>query len=101
MQLTLSDASGRQILQKLLEGVYSYKETITGSAMIDPSSVQVWWPNEMGSQSLYNAKVDIVPGRSRHGSGSGRRSVPGSSILASAERRVGFRTIVLTRLFSV
>lgn len=85
LQLTLSDPSGRQILQRRLSGVYSSKNTITGSTTIDPSSVQLWWPNGMGSQPLYNAKVDIMSSNGRFGQNS----------IANAERRVGFRTIVL------
>ncbi|KAF2170649.1 glycoside hydrolase family 2 protein [Zasmidium cellare ATCC 36951] len=85
MQLTLSDQGGRQILQKRLGGVYSSSNTISGSTTIDPSSVQLWWPSGMGSQPLYNAKVDILSGGGRFGSNS----------IANAERRVGFRTIVL------
>lgn len=86
MQLTLSDQGGRQILRRKLSGVYSSKNTITGTTTIDPSSVQLWWPNGMGSQPLYNAKVDII--------GGGRGRFEGGSV-ANAERRVGFRTIVL------
>lgn len=80
MHLTLFDMSGHQIMRRQLNGVYSSNDTITGSTIIDSSSVQLWWPNGMGSQPLYNAHVEITSG---HGS------------IAKVERRVGFRTIVL------
>ncbi|KAK4507591.1 hypothetical protein PRZ48_001326 [Zasmidium cellare] len=86
MQLTLTDASGRQVLQRQLSGVYSSAETITGTTTIDPSSVQQWWPNGMGAQPLYTAKIDIITSNGRFGQ---------QSTIGSVERRVGFRTIVL------
>lgn len=85
MQLSLTDSSGRQVLQRPLSGVYSSTETITGSTTIDPASIQQWWPNGMGAQTLYTAKVDIITSSGRFG----------QSTIGSVERRVGFRTIVL------
>ncbi|KAK4497015.1 hypothetical protein PRZ48_011464 [Zasmidium cellare] len=85
LQLTLADSNGRRVLQRRLSGVYSSANTITGNIQIDPSTVSLWWPNGMGSQTLYNATVDILSGGGRFG----------SSSIATVSRRVGFRTIVL------
>lgn len=81
MSLKLRDSSGRMVFSGPLEGVYNNNETVTGSTSIPSSSVQLWWPNGMGNQMLYNATVTVE--------GTSGRTV------ATVNRRVGFRTIVL------
>ena len=82
LEMTLKDANGGTVIQTALSGVYHSTSTITGSVIIDPSKVELWWPSGMGAQNLYNATVSIVSGHN-------------STVLTEVERRVGFRTIVL------
>jgi beta-mannosidase len=81
MNLKLTDSSGRTVLNAPLEGVYNNNETVTGSTIIQSSCVQLWWPNGMGDQILYNATITV-------------QDASGQTV-ATVERRVGFRTIVL------
>jgi beta-mannosidase len=81
LNLELKDSSNRTVLTRALEGIYHSNETITGHTTIDSSSVQLWWPNGVGSQPLYYAAITI----------SGQQGQE----IATVERRVGFRTIVL------
>ena len=53
--------------------------TITGCTILDATKYDLWWPNGLGDQSLYNITVNIESGGS----------------LASVQKRIGFRTIVL------
>ncbi|KXL48604.1 glycoside hydrolase family 2 protein [Acidomyces richmondensis BFW] len=81
LRLTLKDATTHKtVLQTNLENVNSSIETITGSTIVNQSSVDLWWPVGMGDQKLYSASIDIVHD---------------GNCIASVERRVGFRTIVL------
>jgi beta-mannosidase len=83
LHLSLQDANGHNILDVPLDGVYSSKETITGSTIINPSLVELWWPIGLGSQPLYNATIKVVDE---------------NKVISSVERRVGFRTVVLNLL---
>lgn len=81
MKLKLTDSRGKAIFNGPLEGVYSNNETVTGSTTIPHAQVQLWWPNGMGDQPLYDAILTI-------------HDTSGHT-LATVERRVGFRTTVL------
>ncbi|KAF2432108.1 putative beta-mannosidase [Tothia fuscella] len=55
--------------------------TITARVSINPNYVDLWWPNGLGSQPLYNLRITIMRGY--------------RMTLATIVKRVGFRTIVL------
>ena len=78
LRLTDSEASSTDLE---LSNVYHNNETVTGSSVIG-SEVKLWWPNGMGEQQLYNATVTL-------------RAGDDDRILATVNRRVGFRTVVL------
>nr|POE65923.1 beta-mannosidase a [Quercus suber] len=54
--------------------------TLTGMVSIPDDKVELWWPSQLGKQTLYHLEISIV-------------SV--SAVIASVTKRVGFRTIVL------
>ena len=96
LKLDLADSTGANVLSTALDGVYSNNMTITGHTTIDASKVQLWWPNGMGDQTLYNAQITITqPGASSNSTSAQRRWSANETGVASITRRFGFRTIVL------
>ncbi|KAL6809887.1 glycoside hydrolase family 2 protein [Trichoderma camerunense] len=55
-------------------------DVVTGITTLDASKYELWWPNGLGPQKLYNMSVEVT--------------FEGKTI-ASVNKRMGFRTIVL------
>lgn len=83
MELTLKNKHKKTVKKSLLGNLTWNKNTVTGSMEIN-EPVDLWWPNELGEQSLYEATVTISDSRSKT-----------HYQYTSVTRRVGFRTIVL------
>lgn len=63
-----------------LSNIENGGDVITGIATLDASEYELWWPNGLGAQKLYNVSVEIVSSQKN---------------IASVTKRMGFRTIVL------
>ena len=80
MRYTVSNSTSNETISSgSLSNVTIANGSVTGTAVLDPSQYDLWWPSGMGPQNLYNITVDVVQG----------------STLASVTKRMGFRTIVL------
>lgn len=72
----------------------SGNNTVTVTLTVPPQTVSLWWPNEMGAQSLYNITASWTPDSdsdSNIGDGDGGE---GTGII-TISRRVGFRFVAL------
>lgn len=57
---------------------------ISGSTTLPNGAVDLWWPSGMGPQKLYYMTINIIGAK--------------NTSLASVDKRIGFRTIVLNEL---
>lgn len=77
----LTDADNATVSSGALDNINRTDAAITGSTIIPSSAVDLWWPNGLGPQTLYNLTIAIT--------------TPFNTSLASLTKRTGFRTIVL------
>lgn len=70
----------KQVSSGNLSNIENGGDVITGIATLDASEYELWWPNGLGAQKLYNLSVEIIS-----------KQKP----IAAVTKRMGFRTIVL------
>lgn len=81
LNYVIADSTTNQTVSSgSLTNISSSNSTITGTAVLDPSLYDLWWPRGLGPQNLYNLTVSIADSS--------------KNTLASVNRRTGFRTIV-------
>lgn len=82
MKYTISDPdSGDEVVSSgQLSDIDNGGDVITGITTLDKADYDLWWPNGLGPQKLYNVHVEVV----RKG-----------KTIASVDKRMGFRTIVV------
>lgn len=82
MRYAVLDASTNETVSHGgLSNVTNAGDVITGTVVLGGQDYKLWWPSGLGAPNLYNITIDVV-------SASG-------TVLASVNKRTGFRTIVL------
>lgn len=81
MRYTIVDSDSlEEVSSGSLRDIENGGDVVTGIATLDPSHYELWWPNGLGAQKLYSVTVDIISN---------------DETIASVNKRMGFRTIVL------
>ena len=81
LSYVLRDVSNKTISKGSFDNVNTTDDTVTGATTISDDLVDLWWPSQLGPQTLYYMTIDL-------------KSSSGDA-LATVSKRVGFRTIVL------
>ncbi|KAL7949241.1 glycoside hydrolase family 2 protein [Trichoderma barbatum] len=82
MRYTILDSDSHdQVSSGDFGNVTNGGDVVTGVATLDASKYELWWPNGLGAQKLYNMSVDVISD---------------GKAIASVNKRMGFRTIVLS-----
>lgn len=74
------DAGDRVVSSGELSDIENGRDVITGITTLARNDFELWWPSGLGPQKLYDVEVDVV--------------WRGKTI-ASVDKRMGFRTIVV------
>ncbi|KAI0014523.1 glycoside hydrolase family 2 protein [Xylariomycetidae sp. FL0641] len=82
LRYTLMDLGNKTITSGSMDNVTSTDATVTGQTTVPVDSVELWWPNQLGPQTLYYITLDLVAPTS-------------NKTITSITKRIGFRTIVL------
>jgi beta-mannosidase len=83
---TLRDSSNSTVMSGQLANLTAKNGAITGSVIIPSEAVELWWPSELGSQTLYDLDLAVTTDNESH-----------ASPIVSVSKRIGFRTIVLNQ----
>ncbi|KZP11220.1 glycoside hydrolase family 2 protein [Athelia psychrophila] len=84
LHASITGARGQALWSGALGNVTLGNGTIGGHTVLEGKSPALWWPVGYGAQALYNLTLSII--------------VPSSpSALASASKRIGFRTLILNQ----
>ncbi|KAK4547881.1 hypothetical protein LTR36_010600 [Oleoguttula mirabilis] len=81
LKYTLMDLDNNTVMSGGMSSVNCTDATVTGETTVPDGSVDLWWPSQLGAQTLYYMTIDLV--------------ATTNVTLASVTKRLGFRTIVL------
>ncbi|TKA81107.1 hypothetical protein B0A49_00402 [Cryomyces minteri] len=81
MRYALTDIANKTVTSGSLGNINTTNSTNTGSTTIPDGTVELWWSNGLGPQTLYYLTLEVVDSK--------------NSSIAAINKRLGFRTIVL------
>ena len=79
----MDSTSNKTVSTGTLSNVTNGDDVVWGTAVLNSADYELWWPTGLGGQQLYNITVEVTGGSNNNKS------------IASVDRRMGFRTIVL------